>query len=48
MSIDQSRDLKPAPIAEITAKNQRASNHPLLFHRNKDENRLNKLLLKQE
>ena len=38
MSIGRSRDLKPAPIAEITAKNQRASNRPLLFHRNGDEN----------
>lgn len=31
-------DLKPAPIVEITAKNQRASNRPLLFHRNGNEN----------
>ena len=38
MSIGRSRDLKPAPIAEKTAKNQRASNRPLLFHRNRDEN----------
>lgn len=38
MSIGRSRDLKPAPIAEITAKNQRASNRPLLFYRNGDEN----------
>lgn len=38
MSIGRSRDLKPAPIAEKTAKNQRASNRPLLFHRNGDEN----------
>lgn len=32
MSIGRSRDLKPAPIAEITAKNHRASNRLLLFH----------------
>ena len=38
MAIGRSRDLKPAPIAEKTTKNQRASNRPLLFHRNGDEN----------
>lgn len=38
MSIDRSRDLKPAPIAERTAKNRRVITRPLLFHRNGDKN----------
>lgn len=38
MSIGRSRDLKPAPIAETTAKNRRAITRPLLFYRNGDKN----------